>query len=254
VIRGANVTLGYADNPEANAPAFTNGWFRTGDQGYMDEEGYWYITGRLKDIINRGGQKISPCEVDNVLLEHPAILEALAFAMPDQQLGEEVAAAVVLKDQTALTEAAIRRFAATRLADYKVPRQVVILEAIPKGPTRKLQRLGLAEQLGLAGAQEAEEGSPTAFVAPRTEVEALLAELWQAVLGLDPIGMYHPFLILGGDSVLAAQLIARVRQTFELDLSIIDFFEAPTIAEQAVIVESMLLQEIDSLTDDAAQR
>jgi acyl-CoA synthetase (AMP-forming)/AMP-acid ligase II len=150
VIRGENVTRGYENNPAANAEAFTNGWFRTGDQGVMDAGGYIAITGRLKEIINRGGEKISPREVDEVLLDHPAIQQVVTFAVPHAKLGEEVATAVVLREGARLTEKELREFAARRLADFKVPRQVVFLPEIPKGATGKLQRIGLAAKLGLA--------------------------------------------------------------------------------------------------------
>src|SRR5918995_1307221 len=142
VIKGPNVTAGYVNNEKANAEAFTNGWFRTGDQGYLDPEGYLWLTGRLKEIINRGGEKISPREVDEVLLDHPAVAQAVTFAMPHQKLGEDVAAAIVLREGAAADERAIRDFAARRLADFKVPRKLVFLEEIPKGATGKLQRIG----------------------------------------------------------------------------------------------------------------
>ena len=122
---------------------------RQGDQGIQDEDGYLTITGRLKEIINRGGEKISPREVDEVLMDHPAVQQAVTFAMPHPKLGEEVAAAVVLRDGAEATERDIRDFAAERLAPFKVPRKVLILTEIPKGPTGKLQRIGLAEKLGL---------------------------------------------------------------------------------------------------------
>ncbi len=149
VIRGPNVTSGYENNPEANAAAFTNGWFRTGDQGVMDDDGYVTVTGRLKEIINRGGEKISPREVDDVLMEHPAVQQVVTFALPHDKLGEEVAAAVVLRDGHQADESQIRAFASERMADFKVPRRVLILDEIPKGPTGKLRRIGLADQLGL---------------------------------------------------------------------------------------------------------
>jgi acyl-CoA synthetase (AMP-forming)/AMP-acid ligase II len=149
VIRGVNVTPGYENNPEANHAAFTNGWFRTGDQGVMDGEGYVSITGRLKEIINRGGEKISPREVDEVLMDHPAVAQVVTFACPHEKLGEDVAAAVVLREGEALDAKQLREFAATRLADFKVPRKILFLSEIPKGPTGKLQRIGLAEKLGL---------------------------------------------------------------------------------------------------------
>jgi acyl-CoA synthetase (AMP-forming)/AMP-acid ligase II len=149
VIKGPNVTAGYEANPAANASAFTNGWFRTGDQGTMDEEGYLRITGRLKELINRGGEKVSPLEVDETIMDHPAVAQVVTFAMPHDKLGEEVAAAIVLREGQSATEREIRDFAAKKLADFKVPRKVVFLREIPKGATGKLQRIGLAEKLGL---------------------------------------------------------------------------------------------------------
>ncbi len=150
VIRGPNVTLGYEANPEANAKAFLNGWFRTGDQGLLDEDGFLMLTGRLKELINRGGEKVSPLEVDSVLSDHPAVAQALTFAIPHAKLGEEVGAAVVLREGMALTERELRDFAAQHLADFKVPRRVVFLPEIPKGATGKLMRIGLAEKLGIS--------------------------------------------------------------------------------------------------------
>ncbi len=149
VIRGANVMAGYLDNPEANADAFRDGWFRTGDEGYRDTDGYYAIIGRLKELINRGGEKISPREIDEALLEHPAIAQAVAFAAPHAKLGEEVGAAIVLEHDTSLTLRQVREFAAERLAPFKVPRVVVFVDAIPKGPTGKLKRVGLARDLGI---------------------------------------------------------------------------------------------------------
>jgi acyl-CoA synthetase (AMP-forming)/AMP-acid ligase II len=151
VIRGRDVTSGYENNPEANAKAFTNGWFRTGDQGFLDNDGYLRLTGRLKELINRGGEKISPIEVDVVLMDHPAVAQCLTFAMPHPMLGEEVAAAIVLRQGAEAAEHELRDFVATRLAQFKVPRKFVFLEEIPKGATGKLQRIGLAEKLGLTG-------------------------------------------------------------------------------------------------------
>jgi oxalate---CoA ligase len=149
VIRGPNVIRGYRGNPEANRTAFHAGWFRTGDQGVLDGEGYLRLTGRLKEIINRGGEKISPREVDEVLLDHPAVAQVVTFAMPHDKLGEDVAAAVVLEPGASVTEAELRAFVSERLADFKVPRKLLFLEEIPKGATGKLQRIGLAQRLGL---------------------------------------------------------------------------------------------------------
>ncbi len=150
VIRGDNVTLGYENNDKANAEAFTQGWFRTGDQGTMTADGYVTLTGRLKEIINRGGEKISPREVDEVLMDHPAVAQVVTFGMPHDKLGEEVAAAVVLREGHSATDREIREFVATKLADFKVPRKILIMDEIPKGATGKLQRIGLAQKLGLS--------------------------------------------------------------------------------------------------------
>ncbi len=149
VIRGRNVTAGYEANPSANASAFIDGWFRTGDQGVIDEAGYLRLTGRLKEIINRGGEKVSPLEIDTVLMDHPAVAQVVTFAVPHDKLGEEVGAAVVLREGHELDEHALRAFAAERLAAFKVPRRIVFVDEIPKGATGKLQRIGLAAKLGL---------------------------------------------------------------------------------------------------------
>ncbi len=149
VIRGDNVTKGYENNPKANADGFLDGWFRTGDQGVMDADGYISITGRLKEIINRGGEKVSPREVDEILMDHPAVAQVVCFGMPHDKLGEEVAAVVVLRDGLTATERELQGFVAGRAADYKVPKKILFMDEIPKGATGKLQRIGLAQKLGL---------------------------------------------------------------------------------------------------------
>jgi acyl-CoA synthetase (AMP-forming)/AMP-acid ligase II len=149
VIRGPNVTAGYESNPAANAEAFVQSWFRTGDQGVMDDEGYLSITGRLKEIINRGGEKVSPREVDELLMDHPAVAQVVCFGMPHAKLGEEVAAVVVLREGQAVSERDLQAFVAQRAADFKVPKKILFMDEIPKGATGKLQRIGLAQKLGL---------------------------------------------------------------------------------------------------------
>jgi acyl-CoA synthetase (AMP-forming)/AMP-acid ligase II len=148
-VRGATVIEGYLENPEADATAFTSGWFRTGDEGVRDADGYVFLTGRLKEQINRGGEKISPVEVDRVLLGHPEVAEAVVFALPHDLLGEDVGAAVVLREGSKLTVSELRSHAAEHLAAFKVPTRFVFVADIPKGPTGKVQRIGLAERLGV---------------------------------------------------------------------------------------------------------
>jgi hypothetical protein len=238
VVRGPTLMPGYDDDAAANAAAFVDGWFRTGDQGYLDAGGYLFITGRLKELINRGGEKVAPAEVEAVLAMHPSVLHAAAFAVPDAALGEVVGAAVVLRPGHTLDELALRHWAAERLAEYKVPRRIVAVAALPKGPTGKVQRVGLAEKLGLT-APEPEPVLPVEAL-PHGAIETRLAEIWRRVLRRAQVGRRDRFLDLGGDSLLATQLVARVAEAFALDLSLVDFFDAPTIAEQAALLALLL--------------
>ncbi len=234
-IRGANVTPGYENNPEANRAAFANGWFRTGDLGRLDHEQYLFLTGRSKEIINRGGEKISPREVDEALLEHPAVAAALTFALPDPRLGEEVGAAIVVREGVVVAEEELAGFAAQRLADFKVPRRFVFLKELPKGPTGKPQRIGLAEKLGLTATQEA---STVPYVEPRTEVERGLAAIWKQALRRERAGVHDNFFSLGGDSVLAMQVIVRVRERFQVTLPTSRLFASPVLEQMARWIEA----------------
>ncbi len=145
-VRGPGVVDGYRDNPEANAAAFEDGWFRTGDSGTIDADGYLHLAGRIKELINRGGEKISPHEVEEVLLRHPSVREAVAFAMPDAKYGEVVGAVVVPAADT--DEQALAAHSAEHLSAFKVPARIQLVDEIPKGPTGKVQRRLLAEQIG----------------------------------------------------------------------------------------------------------
>jgi|SRR5579883_2751987 len=221
VVRGDNVISEYENNPAANQNAFRNGWFRTGDQGYLDSDGYLFITGRLKEIINRGGKKISPREIDEVLLEHPKVAQAVSFAVPHPTLNEDVAAVVVLRQNVTINEREIREFAAAKLADFKIPSQVVFVDEIPKSSTGKIQRINLAQKL------VTELTAP--FVAPTTKVEKVLAEIWTEVLGVQQVGVYDNFFTLGGDSLSATQVISRLFAVLQVDIPLSKFFKAPTI-------------------------
>ena len=148
-IKGDNVTLGYDNNPEANKSSFTNGWFRTGDQGYFDQNGYLKISGRLKEIINKGGEKISPLEVDNILMDHPLIEQAVCFGYEDKMLGEDIAAAIIVKEGKNCSETDVKTYAQEKLAKFKIPKKIFFVNEIPKGATGKLQRNVLAKNFGL---------------------------------------------------------------------------------------------------------
>jgi acyl-CoA synthetase (AMP-forming)/AMP-acid ligase II/acyl carrier protein len=241
VIRGPSVTRGYEENPQANQAAFVNTWFRTGDRGMLDESGYLFIKGRIKEMINRGGEKISPLEVDEVLLSHPSIQQAVTFAVKDVLLGEDVAAGVVVKTGTSVTEREMREFVAERLAYFKVPRNILFLDELPKGPTGKIQRLGLAERLGLTSNRQLNMArAEKDIVAPRSQTEKDLARLFAETLGVDLISIHDNFFELGGDSVMATQVVARVRDSWNMDLTISGFFDMPTIADLAEAMEKCI--------------
>ncbi|HEY4122875.1 MAG TPA: AMP-binding protein [Byssovorax sp.] len=222
VISGKSVTRGYESNPAANATAFTNGWFRTGDEGYKDEDGYVFLSGRLKEIINKAGEKISPREIDEVLMAHAAVHQAVTFALPHPTLGEDVAAIVVLKPGAVADEDAIRQFAGERLSEFKVPQRVLIVAEAPKGPTGKMKRVGLHEHF-------AAELAAAPYVAPRTDVEEKLARVWAEELKVERVGVNDNYFVLGGDSLQAVMLGARAKQAgvpFTPNL----LFAHPTIA------------------------
>ncbi len=149
IIKGDNVTTGYINNPKANDESYIDGWFLTGDEGLFDEDGYLKITGRLKEIINRGGEKISPKEIDEILLEHKSIQQAVAFSVPHEKLGEDLYAAVIIKEKEDINENQIKEYCKQRLTQFKIPRKILIVDEIPKGATGKLQRIGLHEKLGI---------------------------------------------------------------------------------------------------------
>lgn len=234
-VRGPGVMPGYDGDPIATRAAFAGDWLKTGDLGFFDEDGYLFLVGRSRETINRGGEKITPGEIDEVLLEHPAVAEAATFPAPHPTLGEDVATAIVLRPRAKVTAKEIRQFATARLADFKIPRQILFVKEVPKGPTGKLQRFMLAEKLGLASNVSA----PHASVTPRTSVQKVFAGLWAELLGLDHVGIDDDFFVSGGDSLLAAQLLARTYETFRIEIDVSRFFEGPTVAEIARHIEEL---------------
>ena len=156
---------GYVNNPGANHESFSNGWFRTGDRGRIDADGYLYVTGRIKEIINRGGQKISPREIDELLVAHPAVEQAIAFPVPDPRLGEDIATAVILKGKGSISEHGLRSFVAERVAEYKVPRQIHFVDRIPTGPSGKVRRIDIAALFGKLGNDSRELPARVPYVA-----------------------------------------------------------------------------------------
>jgi acyl-CoA synthetase (AMP-forming)/AMP-acid ligase II/thioesterase domain-containing protein/acyl carrier protein len=235
VVRGPMVFDGYENNPEANAAAFVDGWFRTGDEGYFDEDGCLTLTGRIKEMINRGGEKVSPAEVDAAITSHPQVREAATFPIKHPSLGEEVAAAVVRERGSAVTERELTRVLLTALAGFKVPRHFVFVDEIPKGATGKVQRYKLAEVLGLAS----DSGPIRGEALPRsaTPLEARLQALWARVLKIDRVGLTDNFFLLGGDSLLAVELVQLVGRRLRCWLPVASLFEAGTVTEMAALIE-----------------
>jgi oxalate---CoA ligase len=238
-IRGANVFSGYERNPEANQEAFTNGWFRTGDEGTLDDDGYLTLHARIKELINRGGEKISPAEIDERLLEHPAVAEAVAFAFPDERLGEEVAAAVVLAAGHDTRAPELQEFVAQTLAPFKVPRRIVVVAEIPKGPTGKVQRIGLAERLELH--------SPTVGgtrpAGPRSSFEQSIAEVFAEVLDIPSPGIDDDFFALGGDSISGSEAVARLRELTGQALPLVSIVRSPTVRGMVAELDGVVALE-----------
>lgn len=212
LIRGANVTAGYLDDEEANRRAFSNGWFRTGDMGYLDEDGYLFITGRLKEMINRGGQKILPQQVEAVLKAFPGVEEAAVFGVEHRTLGEEVAAAVVVREEPP-TEEALRAYAACHLAPYKVPHRILFVDALPRNAMGKPLRKSLAQMVHQRDLEEREKTSVLL-----TQTEKLLAAMWEETFRCGPVGRNADFATMGGDSLMLAFLAARIQDAFGVEL------------------------------------
>ncbi|MCG2631010.1 amino acid adenylation domain-containing protein [Bradyrhizobium sp. WYCCWR 13023] len=231
MLRGPNMSRGYYNDEAATQAAFRNGWFRTGDLGYLDADGYLFIVGRIKDVINRGGQKISPLEVEEVLLAHPAVLEAGVFAIPHAKLGENVAAVVVLRDNSETTSDQLRQFARKRLAAYKVPGLIHSLAALPKGASGKVKRNALAE---LISAPHDDDETQL----PRNELETQLAETWADLLELPQVGIDQDVFALGADSLAVTQMRSRLRERFSVDFSFEDIFDCATVGALAARIET----------------
>lgn len=249
-IRGENVFAGYENDPEANTLAFRDGWFFTGDNGFLDAEGYLFLTGRAKEQINRGGYKIMPSEVEEALSRHPAVHEAAVFGVPHATLGEDVAAAISLREGATVELSALRSHLLGLLAPNKVPGRIAILPALPRNPVGKIDRLAL-------GQAAAKASDPVIDLQePRDTMERLLAALWSRELGLTGIGIHQDFVAIGGDSLSALRIIMAMETVFGRPVPDDLFAGLQTIAEAAAALSSagFALQADDDEVSGTARR
>jgi acyl-CoA synthetase (AMP-forming)/AMP-acid ligase II/thioesterase domain-containing protein/acyl carrier protein len=239
-VRSAETFTGYENDAAETARCFVGGWFRTGDEGFLDEDGYLTLTGRIKDIINRGGEKITPSEVDNALMGHPDVATAVTFPMPHPTLGQEVAVAIVLRKGAEMTDETLTHFLRGRLAPFKVPRRFIFVDDIPKGASGKIQRRILADAFGLVTDSVAGGQERIADDRPPTALEARLQRIWAEALGLERVGLYEDFFMLGGDSLQAVDLFLRIEKEVGRRLPRSVLFEAGTVAKMAHRIEEFV--------------
>jgi acyl-CoA synthetase (AMP-forming)/AMP-acid ligase II len=225
VVRGPTVFDGYENDDEANRAAFHHGWFRTGDVGHVDADGYLFVAGRLKEIINRGGAKVLPLEVDAVLMAQGGVADAACFGVPHVSLGEDVVAAVVPRPGGSVGAQQLRDAALALLPAYKVPSRIVFVDRIPRDGQGKVRRTELADTL--LGAMRIE------FTPPDGPLQLLVAAAFRDVLGVDRIGAHDNFFALGGDSLRGTQLVVRLNAALGLELGAIELFRRPTVTEFA---------------------
>jgi acyl-CoA synthetase (AMP-forming)/AMP-acid ligase II/acyl carrier protein len=240
-LRGPTITRGYDNDAAATLSAFRDNWFRTGDLGYLDADGYLFIVGRIKEIIHKGAQKVAPAEVEEALLSHPDVIDAAVFPVPHGRLGADVAAAVVLRPNAKVSAQRLRDFARERLAGFKVPGVIRIVPQIPKGAGGKIKRGELAAVFSKTLPSKTPPTSGKRggkMVSPRSELELQLARIWADILDIDRIGVDQDVFMLGVDSLAMTQMILRVEERFGVDFSFKDIFDAPTVAALALRLES----------------
>ena len=246
VVRGPNVMPQHQDPNDAGSSPFVNGWFCTGDLGHVDADGYLFLTGRLKELINRGGEKIPPAEVEDVLLTHRSVRQAAAFGIADPILGEEVCAAVVLAEGSHTTVSELRSFAAHLLSASKVPRRILVLKELPTSSFGKVLRRRLAE---MTADLEASAGAGIDAVVLRDDqtgrTQDLLLAILRDVLGVAKVGLDDDFLEMGGDSLGATRFIARVRAALGCSLSYREVFDHGTVRSLAALLTERVSVPLD---------
>jgi acyl-CoA synthetase (AMP-forming)/AMP-acid ligase II/thioesterase domain-containing protein/acyl carrier protein len=237
VVRGDLAISGYLDSPEENAAAFAGGWLRTGDTGYLDDEGYLFLTGRKKEIINKGGRKISPVEIDAVLLSHPAVADAMTYRIADPVLGDDIAAAVVKKEGAQVAEEDLIRFCVDRLVPFKVPRRIFFTGSVPKNTLGKpLREKGTEIMPSVTGTSGRPATNSTDNRKGLTPVEEWLRKIWEEILDLPDISPDDDFFRCGGNSLTAIELLIRIQREYHTNFPPDTVYRYPTIRQLASLI------------------
>lgn len=253
LIRGDGMMQGYYKDPAGTAAALdAEGWLHTGDLAYREEDGYFFIVGRSKELIIKGGMNIAPKQIDEILESHPAVLEAAAVGVPDRYVGEDLIAFVVMRSGNVVAEKELLAFCENRLGHFKTPTRIHIVEDLPKGPSGKVQRLKLQEKAaqrsvaepcscqGEAAGRGDGRASHAGSVAPSTPIEQIIAETWAKLIAQPQVDLHSNFFSLGGHSLLALQCLSLLREKLPITLSLSDFFENATVAQQAALIRKRL--------------
>ncbi len=234
-VRGPGVFEGYETPDGLDRSTFVDGWHRTGDEGYLDADGYLFLTGRIMEVIDRGGQKISPAEVEVVLRQHPRVRDAAVFAMRHDIHGQEVAALIAGREAT-IDVHDVRTFAGAKLAWFKVPRVILAVPDIPLTPTGKVPRTRLASMFEKELAAAALSGRAP-YEPPRTLIESAIAMTWAGMLKVERVGVNDRFSDLGGDSLTAVTMIAEINRKLGCEIPVTELWRSPTVANLASLVE-----------------
>jgi thioesterase domain-containing protein/acyl carrier protein len=237
IVLGETVFCGYEEAPEENMAAFIDGWFRMGDMGYLDEDGYLFITGRKKELINKGGEKISPAEIDNALLTHPLVKQAMAFRIYDPVLGEDIAAMVVAENQN-VTEEELRKFLFDQLIQFKVPKRIYFVNDIPKGPTGKFLRYVGTERYDAGKFEDLPAPGLTSDTVP-TELfqnQEKIMQIWKDILDIESLSPDDDFFRCGGNSLAAIELLIKIQREFQVNFPADTIYLYPTIRQQAFLI------------------
>ncbi len=245
-LRGPALMSGYYKDREGTAAVLSpEGWFRTGDLAYQDADGYFFVVGRSKELIIKGGVNIAPKQIDEVLESHPGVLEAAAVGVPDRYVGEDLVAFVVRRTGKEVEEKELLTFCESRLGHFKTPTRIHFVKDLPKGPSGKVQRLKLQEK-AKAGAAAGETEERAGSVAPSTPIEQIIAANWAELLSQAKIDLHDNFFSLGGHSLLAIQSLSKLREKLPVVLSLSDFFENATVAQQAALIRKRLRPDGES--------